>query len=151
MEDWSSSIRARVFMSSSGVLDIQIEWLSCAFIRSIIPLTTSITNVKQNIKSDWLNGGATVWRREILRDNLHAEINSGWAVYEDLIFSYPVGKKYPLYISKDSKIEVDNPLTSDDNLQTYRYRGKTQCIWGAYFVSINQDMSISKTLCQSSL
>ena len=102
---------------------------------------TSITNVKQNIRCEWLNGGATMWRQHILKNNPHENICSKWAVFEDLIFSYPIGKKYPLYISKDAQIEI-NILLSTETIETLIYRGKTQFIWGAYFVINNSDMSI---------
>ena len=59
---------------------------------------TSIINVKNNIRSEWLNGGTTVWKQDILKSHKHNDLYSRWAVYEDLIFSYPTGQKYPLYI-----------------------------------------------------
>jgi hypothetical protein len=103
---------------------------------------TSITNVQKNIRCEWLTGGATMWRQNILKANPHEDICSKWAVCEDLIFSYPIGKKYPLYISKDAQIEIDNIFLSTENIKTLIYRGKTQFIWGAYFVFNNSDMSI---------
>ena len=34
-------------------------------------------------------------------------MQSQWAVGEDLIFSYPIGKKFPLYICCEAKLEVE--------------------------------------------
>jgi len=104
--------------------------------------STAITNVKQNIRSEWLNGGATVWRQDILKNHPHHEINSQWASFEDLIFSYPIGKKYPLYISKNAQIKIDSIYSCTLNAKTLIYRGKTNFIWGTYFVTKNSDMSI---------
>ena len=54
---------------------------------------TSINNVTENIEVQWLNGGSGVWRQNILLNNTSQEINTRWAAYEDLIFSYPLGKQ----------------------------------------------------------
>ena len=105
-------------------------------------LNISICNVKHDIRSEWLNGGATTWRQDILQNYPHEEICSKWAVCEDLIFSYPIGKIYPLYISKDANVELDNLILYTENAKTLIYKGKTQFIWGAYFVIKNSDMSI---------
>lgn len=105
-------------------------------------LNTSFANVKHDVRSEWLNGGATTWRQDILQNNPHEEICSNWAVSEDLIFSYPIGKIYPLYISKDAIVEIDNLISYTENAKTLIYKGKTQFIWGAYFVSKNSDMSL---------
>ena len=105
-------------------------------------LNTSIANVKHDVRCEWLNGGATTWRQEILQNNPHEEIRSKWAVCEDLFFSYPIGKIYPLYISKDSNVEIDNLFSNTENAETLIYKGKTQLIWGAYFVIHNSDMFI---------
>jgi len=68
--------------------------------------STSISNVKESIRCEWLNGGGTVWRQEILKKYPHDEIKSSWAVCEDVIYSYPKSKKYPLYICQNSKINI---------------------------------------------
>ena len=58
---------------------------------------TSISNISENIQVQWLNGGSSVWRQNILQEYMMKEINTSWAVCEDLIFSYHLGKKFPLY------------------------------------------------------
>jgi hypothetical protein len=105
-------------------------------------LNTSFANVKHDVRCEWLNGGATTWRQDILQNNPHEEICSKWAVGEDLIFSYPIGKIYPLYISKDASVEIDNLFSDTENAKILIYKGKTQFIWGAYFVIKNSDMSL---------
>jgi hypothetical protein len=104
-------------------------------------LNISISNVKHDIRSEWLTGGATTWRQDILQNYPHEEICSKWAFSEDLIFSYPIGKIYPLYISKDANVEIDNLISYTENAKTLIYKGKTQFIWGAYFVVRNLEMS----------
>ena len=65
---------------------------------------TPITNVTKDIKTEYLHGGTTVWRQEILINNINEEINNPWAVIEDLMFSYPLGKKYQLYVCSKSSL-----------------------------------------------
>ena len=69
---------------------------------------TSISNVKESIRCEWLNGGGTVWRQDILKKYPHDEVKSSWAVCEDLIYSYPKSKKYPLYVCQNSKINIED-------------------------------------------
>ena len=78
--------------------------------------STSISNVKESIRSEWLNGGGTVWRQEILLKYPHAEIKSNWAVCEDLIYSYPKSKKYPLYVCCNSKINIEDVAMLRENI-----------------------------------
>jgi len=107
---------------------------------------TPIKNIDHNIRTEWLNGGATVWSQEILRNYEHNEINSKWAVFEDLIFSYPIGKKYPIYVCKSSNVKIDESFYNKDDIFTSIYKGKTLFIWGYYFVSLNSNLSIRQYL-----
>ena len=103
-------------------------------------INTGISNVKYNIKTEWLNGGATVWKQSILKKYNHIEVNSKWSASEDVIFSYPIGKKYPLYVCANAKVEVRENTTHFNN-HDYIFRGKTQLLWKYYFVSLNKDLS----------
>jgi glycosyltransferase involved in cell wall biosynthesis len=103
---------------------------------------TSISNVKENIRCEWLNGGGTVWRQDILLKYPHAEIKSNWAVCEDVIYSYPKSKKYPLYVCHNSKINIEDVAMLGEKIELYRYRGKTTFLWTLYFVLSNKELSI---------
>ena len=104
---------------------------------------TSISNISKNIQVKWLNGGSSVWRQNILQEYTMKEINTSWAVCEDLIFSYPLGKKFPLYVCSDSKVEIDEEIINQPTKAFYFYRGKAQYLWGLYFVMKNEDLSVS--------
>lgn len=103
---------------------------------------TSISNVKKNIRSEWLNGGGTVWRQKILKDYPHIEISSKWAVCEDLIFSYPIGHIHPLYVCASATIDIEDVPFRKEIVELYRYRGRTQFLWGIYFVQTNPKLSV---------
>lgn len=54
--------------------------------------------------SEWLCGGATVWRREIFRTFSFDEWFKGYALWEDVDFSYRVSKKYRLAVVPSAKV-----------------------------------------------
>tara|TARA_B100000787_G_scaffold166828_1_gene152626 strand:- start:797 stop:1756 length:960 start_codon:yes stop_codon:yes gene_type:complete len=99
------------------------------------------SNPKESMTSEWLSGGSTAWRRDILDAYPVLDIPSKWAICEDLIFSYPVGKIEPLYQCDKAKVKEIN-----DNVSL----GFTSCVersmntvlWRLYFVSKNPELSI---------
>ncbi|MGK5091521.1 glycosyltransferase [Deltaproteobacteria bacterium TL4] len=99
-------------------------------------VTTLLANVKQNVRTDWLNGGTTVWKQSILKTVHHQAVNTRWAIYEDVIFSYPIGKHYPLYVCADARVKHDHP-------QKYwgRFYGRTFVVWRLYFVASHKELS----------
>ena len=106
-------------------------------------INTPITNVRKNIRSEWLNGGATVWRQEILKTNTHREIQSRWAIYEDLIFSYPIGRKSPLYVCHVAKVKSLDTASLNGSPKFYKDQSKSQFLWGLYFVLNNNNLSLT--------
>ena len=48
--------------------------------------------------TDWLSSGASVWRREVVRDHRFDEWYDGYSYLENLDFSYRVGKAYQLAV-----------------------------------------------------
>ncbi|KAK2620017.1 glycosyltransferase family 2 protein [Leptospira interrogans] len=107
---------------------------------------TSIMNVGENIKTEWLNGGATTWRQDILIANIHKKsIDAKWAPCEDLIFSYPIGKMYPMYVCAESKVIHDDIIISQLTFSQLWYRGEILSIWMIFFVSQYSDLSIFKS------
>jgi len=97
---------------------------------------------EKNINSDWLPGGVTAWRKDILDTYSIPDISSKWAICEDLIFSYPVGKNESLLLCHKAKVKhIDN---IKNNLGFYKCmeRGRNTVFWRLYFVSSNSDLSI---------
>lgn len=104
---------------------------------------TQLTNVSKDIKAEWLNGGATIWKQDILINRIHKrEINAKWAPCEDLLLSYPLGRKYELYICSSARVIHDDVLSSDLPFSTLFYRGKTLVYWLIYFVKENEQLSL---------
>ena len=106
-------------------------------------LNTSISNVAENIQVQWLNGGSSVWRQDILLNNPMEEINTRRAACEDLMFSYPLGKQYPLYVCSDAKVEIEDQIIDRSAREFYIYRGRALYLWRLYFVMKNEDISLN--------
>ena len=106
-------------------------------------LNSSIGNVTADTRTQWLPGGATVWKLEIIRQFAHREIFAKNAVCEDLIFSYPIGKKLPLYVCHAGKVRHEHIY--DHNVpMKHKYYGRTDTLWRLYFVCSNrEDLSVT--------
>ena len=61
-------------------------------------ITIPLKNIKRNTRTQFLGGGYTVWRKNILDEYKQEGINSLWSQGEDLRYSYPISKKYKLYV-----------------------------------------------------
>ena len=96
---------------------------------------------EKNMFSEWLPGGVTAWRKDILDAYSIPDISSRRAACEDLIFSYPVGKNEPLFVCAKAKVKHIDDITK---LGFYKCleRGKNTVLWRLYFVSSNLDLSI---------
>ena len=102
---------------------------------------TPITSAQETRLSQWLIGGATVWRRAIFRENSFSEWFVGSGLIEDVFFSYPIGKKHKLYVVADAKVQHLEPKR---NVHSSFRVGKVQVINRIYFVKSNPDLSLPK-------
>jgi len=99
-----------------------------------------ISPTKKNIKTQWLCGGATVWKKSILEEHINNEVQSRWAICEDIIFSYPLSKKYPLYVCSDAKVRHEHVYDHNAKVD-HKYYGRTATLWRLHFVELNQTLS----------
>lgn len=107
---------------------------------------TALTNVNRDISTQWLNGGATSWKQEILVEKIHKKsIDAKWAPCEDLLFSYPLSKSYNLYVNSKAKVIHDDVIVDSLNYSQLFYRGYAISMWMIYFVSLNKELVIWKT------
>jgi glycosyltransferase involved in cell wall biosynthesis len=100
----------------------------------------SIENVPRDVKTEWLCGGATVWKQGILREHSNTEISSRWAIGEDLIFSYPLGKEFPLYVCAEAKVRHEH-IYDHKVKKRHRYYGRTAFLWRLFFVESHAELS----------
>ncbi|MGL1930782.1 MAG: glycosyltransferase family 2 protein [Desulfotalea sp.] len=108
----------------------------------VLPSGYNVTNapVNEDIESQWLCGGATVWRQEILRKYNNKEVASRWAICEDVIYSYPIGKILPLYVCSSAKVRHEHVYDHTTKMK-YRYYGRTVALWRLYFVESHAELS----------
>ncbi len=103
-------------------------------------MTTPTSPTNKDIRTQWLCGGATVWKQDIIKMFEHKQIKAKWAIAEDLIYSYPIGKKYPLYVSSKSCVRHEHVFDYAVSEKEY-FHGKVQTLWWFYFVESNDDLS----------
>jgi len=103
-------------------------------------MTTSVTNVLSDVRTQYLCGGATVWRWQILKKFPQDEIDYRWAIGEDVLFSYPIGKRYPLYVCAVATVLHEHEMDYVSR-HKYRFHGYSQTIWLFYIVKSNEEFS----------
>jgi len=104
-------------------------------------VATSLSDVQVDTKTEWLNGGATVWLQKVLLNKVNKEIKSKWAVYEDVIFSYPIGRKMDLFISSSSKVYIECISIEAGTMRNAYIVSLSIVLWRYYFVLQNNELS----------
>lgn len=64
---------------------------------------SSIPFVEHTIETEWIYGGATIWRREVVRDLQYDEWYIGHGYLEDIDYSSRVHDRYRLFIVGDAR------------------------------------------------
>ena len=106
--------------------------LASGFCTTEVPLT-------KDLRSEWLCGGATIWRRNILENYKFDEWYKGWAYHEDVEFSYRVNKKHRLFVLFKAGVDHNPPPY---NKSKSKILGKMAVINRYYFVEKNPELSI---------
>jgi len=65
---------------------------------------SSNVSAKQSYYSEWLCGGATIWRKSVLEEYKFDEWFKGYALWEDVDFSYRVSRSLKLALVADAKV-----------------------------------------------
>jgi glycosyltransferase involved in cell wall biosynthesis len=102
---------------------------------------SAIHNISSEIRTQWLGGGYTVWKREIIETFPQDILNTRWAIGEDLRFSYPIGKKYPLYVCAGAKVHHEHLYDQYDQKNIDRYIGRKTSLASFYFVRLHPELS----------
>ncbi|MFH2058506.1 MAG: glycosyltransferase family A protein [Pseudomonadota bacterium] len=113
---------------------------------------TPIINIDETIRSQWLAGGCTIWRKDIIFKFKQSPLKTRWAVGEDVRFSYPIGKKFPLYVCVNAKVEEDDhAYLKSHPISFYKYQGKKTTLAIFYFVSNHSELSKKLFVCSTIL
>jgi len=108
-------------------------------------INTPILSISESIPTEWVCGGATVWRQEILKKFTNSPHDAMWASSEDLNYSYPIGKNYPLFVCADARVNHEH-IYDLRIKRKHRYYGRTETLWRFYFVESNKELSRSAFL-----
>ncbi len=104
-------------------------------------VSVPFNNTSVNRQTQFLGGGYTVWRRDILEEFAQSDILTRWAQGEDLRISYPIGRKYPLYVCADAKVYQGGEQKEADDAEMKRYRARITALSQLYFVSQHRELS----------
>ncbi len=85
----------------------------------------------EDIETDWLCGGATIWRREIIENYPYDEWFKGTGFLEDVDYSFNVREKYRLALVASAKLSHYSPPIRSDR---HFLLGKWQIVNRMYFV-----------------
>ena len=66
-------------------------------------MASAIRPVKEDLRVDWLYGGATFWNTQVFKEFKFDEWFSGVGYLEDVDFSYGVSRKYPLMLASSAR------------------------------------------------
>ncbi len=81
--------------------------------------------------TEWLCGGATVWRRGMVDTFKYDEWFGGTAYFEDVDFSYRVARTHKLFVLRDARVTHNPPPFEARKM---RYYGEMHCTYRYHFV-----------------
>lgn len=100
---------------------------------------TAIPFAKNNLKTEWLYGGATFWSADIYEKYKYDEWFAGTGYLEDVDFSYQISREYELVILSSAKCyHYDHGVT----LAKENKRAEWQVIAWWYFVKKYKDFNL---------
>ena len=102
---------------------------------------TDIVNVKKEIQTEWLGGGYTVWSSKILKQHPQFSVDAAYSAAEDLIFSYPIGKKYPLFVCHSAWLLASHIGERQKEITTTKHRYFKSTVARLYFCSQHNELS----------
>lgn len=90
-----------------------------------------LSEVRENLETDWLCGGATVWRRQVIEKYSYDNWFQGTGFMEDVDFSFGVRERYRLFVVAAARLaHYTQPVRADRQ----RLFGKWQVVNRMYIV-----------------
>lgn len=102
---------------------------------------TALTNVPTDTKTQWISGGNTLWRQDILLAHPQEDLRTRWATGEDLRFSYPIGKKYRFFVCAAARARHEHVLDQAPGLEIHGYRARKGALALYHFASAHRELS----------
>ena len=101
---------------------------------------TTIANISEDLSTEWLGGGCTVWSANVLINHPQMDINTKYAAAEDLIYSFPLHKSHSLYVCAKATCTADYQYSGSRANQ--RYIAFKQIVAKLYFCHSNKELSV---------
>lgn len=95
--------------------------------------------LSENIYTQWLSGGATIWSRKVFEEYKYDEWYEGWAYYEDADFSFTISKKYKLAVVYLAKVQHLPPPIKPKKINSFI---KSHVVQQFYFVKKHKELSV---------
>lgn len=107
---------------------------------SIAGYAAPFTPTETNMQTSWLLGGVTAWSRDIIEKHQHPiNFPTRWAVCEDLMYSYPLSRKYRLMVAADANA-YHNETYSKMSFRQGIFYGLSGTVMRYHFVRQNPDL-----------
>jgi len=106
---------------------------------TVTGMNSSIAQLSSNINTEWLGGGYTIWSANILKLYPQKPMNTLHAAGEDLIYSYPTGKVFPLFVCADAKVIHNSDRR--ETWETAKFREERATVARLYFCSQHEELS----------
>jgi len=94
----------------------------------------------ETVQAEWLPGCAMVWKKEIFNEFMFDEWFSGYARYEEVDFSYRVGRKYKMFIVGDARAKH---LSRPESLDFSASLGKMEILNRLYLARKHRELSLA--------
>jgi glycosyltransferase involved in cell wall biosynthesis len=99
---------------------------------------TALENIKKDVYTRWLPGGATVWRTDVFKEFMFDENFKGYGCMEDIDFSYRVGRKYKLICLAEARLfHEPHPINREQSFCL----GYSEIVNWHYFINKFNDFS----------
>src|SRR5207245_4038743 len=95
-----------------------------------------------DLEVDWLCGGVTIWRRDIINHYAYDEWFQGMGFLEDVDYSFNVHEKYRLMVVSSARLVHNSPPVRPDR---HFLLGRYQVINRLYFVRKYKRRGLSVT------
>jgi len=112
---------------------------------TVTGMNTPIANVSSDISTQWVGGGYTIWSANILKKYPQEPMRTRHAAGEDLIYSYPLGKTYPLFVCSRAKVVHDD--SGIENAAVIRFRAERSTLAHLYFCDQYREFSSILYIC----
>lgn len=99
---------------------------------------TALENIDQDFFTKWLPGGATIWRTGVFKEFIFDENFKGYGCWEDIDFSYRIGKKYRLISLSSARLfHKAHPINREESFCL----GYSEIVNWHYFINKFNDFS----------